>query len=55
MDVHFCEDGRLYGFIVTNVNFDMFLVDTFVHGEILKILWNLFLQLLTMQFLCFMS
>ena len=42
MDIHFCEDERLYGFIVADVNFDMFFMDTFVHGEILKLLWNLF-------------
>ena len=55
MAIHFCEDERLYGFIVADVNFDMFFMDTFVHGEILKLLWNLFLQLPNMQFLCFMS
>ena len=37
VDIDFCEDERLYGLIVT-----------FVHGEILKILWNLFLQLSNM-------
>ena len=55
MAIHFCKDERLYGFIVADVNFDMFFMDTFVHGEILKLLWNLFLQLPNMQFLCFMS
>ena len=55
VDIHFCEDERLYGFIVADVNFDTFFMDTFVHGGILKLLWNLFLQLPNMQFWCSMS
>ena len=52
VDIHFREDEGLLGFIVADVNFDMFLVDTFVHGEIL-ITFGLFFAIAEYEILMF--